>query len=167
MKTDEKFIKLAILLTILMAALGSCSPKLWSSEWHIKRALQKDPSLYDTTARVARVDTIIREIPAASVGFFVERDTIIQIRDSIQREISIKYVYIPQTDTSQAKGELEVDCPPEKIVEKVIEKPVPQLVYVEPSFWQRAEWMVYLLIAVIIALILWRVYKTMKLRSRK
>jgi len=113
------FVKLAC-----VAALFSCSPA-----WHIQKACNKQPELCELDTVIQDI-TIINESPKLDTVFIPKRDTtyIIQSRDSV----------IVRFKVSHDTVKIEAECPPEKEIIKVIEKPVPVL---EPKKWhQRVPW---------------------------
>lgn len=98
----KRLIIYAVLFFSIVLALTSCS-----ASWHIRKAIKKDPTLFDTVT-VVRTDTIIIKD--------IQKDTIVQwrlnVRDSIIFKDKTKVVYRILTDSI----EIDVDCPDQIIV---------------------------------------------------
>lgn len=111
-----------------------------SAQWHIKRAVYKDPSVLQN--REIRIDTVIFTKPE------IARDTFVMLQfDTINDTINgIKYQLIRQVDTFN----IEIECPADTIRIDVIKR-VPQVKYIPLTWWQRNTWK-FLIIAFLLLL---------------
>jgi len=121
---------LFFLIIILVMLLAGCS-----SGWHLKRAQQKDPTLFDTT-RTVSVDTVIIETAAVDTAFAQVRDTLIvyTIREpQSDKDVIVKYLWNTKTDSVF----IEVDCPDQEVITNTITET--NTVYLKPSFWEKLK----------------------------
>ena len=109
-----------LLILFLLVLFMSCS-----SQWHLRRAIKKDPSAFDTT-RVVQLDTVIVPIESVDTVFKLQRDTLIEY---LQNDVQIKYRYSTITDTLM----IEVDCPDNEVVTKTVTETVP--IIIQPTIW--------------------------------
>jgi len=91
-----------------------------SASWHIRRAHQKDPSLFSDTTKVEKIDTLKIVSPPVKTSFLQRRDTLIirHQKDSAEKEVEIRYRWNTETDTV----EIQADCPDPEIITKTITK---------------------------------------------
>jgi len=104
-----------ILLILAFSMLSGCS-----SQWHLKRAIAKDPKIISDT--IVRIDTTIVTASRTLVDTLVIRDTIIReiIRDGVKIRLQVIH------DTVR----FDVECPPDTI--RVVRNiPVERLIYKE------------------------------------
>jgi len=104
-----------ILLILAFSMLSGCS-----SQWHLKRAITKDPKIISDT--IVRIDTTIVTASRTLVDTLVIRDTIIReiIRDGVKIRLQVIH------DTVR----FDVECPPDTI--RVVRNiPVERLIYKE------------------------------------
>lgn len=110
-----------------------------SAQWHIKRAVLKDPSVLER--REIRLDTVIITQPE------IVRDTFVMLQhDTINDTIDgIRYQLIRQTDTFA----IEIECPADTVKVEVVRN-VPQVRYAPLTWWQRNGWKVILCTLIIV-----------------
>lgn len=128
-------------LTILTISLflGSCS-----AEWHIKKAIAKDPSILekDTIIFTDSVHVVTKEVHTDSV-FQVSKDTVTIVKDNL----TIKTYH--WRDSVYIYGE----CASDTVIRwKTYEVPTEKVVFNE-SWWPRWMWWI---VALIIALFILR-----------
>lgn len=102
---------------IIAVSLTSCG-----AQWHLKRAIAKDPEILHQ--KDVSIDTVVvtQKIAVADTLVLRQRDTITTVKERVKIKV-LRY-----SDTIK----VEVECPPDtvKIVKKV---PVDQLVYVSKN----------------------------------
>lgn len=139
-----KTIGLIVTLILLALLMSQCR----SAQAHLNLAIKKDPSILDTTRQVS-IDTLIIETPSVDTSFVQVRDTLITYvqKDSIGREIQIKYLWNTETDSVF----IEADCPDPEIITRT----ETQTIYVtkHPAWWSKTKW---ILIALFAGLLLFR-----------
>ena len=137
-----------IFYIVAIVFFSSCS-----ASWHIRKAIKKDPSLFDTTRTI-----VIRkaEIPASEFSFNI--DSLMKTRFSvieIPREYEMPvtgdlrkdtiYVRLRLSSQDSLQIQAEVDCPdPEVITETKI-----TTITLEPTFWQKARHALVLLLVMV------------------
>lgn len=132
----KRWLVLGIVVAI-MILLSGCS-----ASWHIRRAQAKDPSMFSDTVRVEKIDTLIVEVPKIDTLFRQVRDTLIEyVQETVQGEVRIKYLWNTKTDSVF----IEADCPDSEVVTKIVTEQLPPIV-LEPTLWQRIEWLVYAMV---------------------
>lgn len=111
-----------IVTLLLLISLMSCS-----AEWHINRAIKKNPNILDTT-RVVTLDTVLVPVTSVDTAFILQRDTLVQYVqvDSSGKEVEIRYKWNTKTDSIF----IEVDCPDCENVTKT----VTETVTIQPTF---------------------------------
>lgn len=112
---------------LLLLVISSCS-----ASWHIKKAKAKDPDLF-TYNETVKIDTLIQEVTKVDTLFRKKVDTLIQFvqKDSLKREIQIKYKYNTITDSVF----IEVDCPDVEVITKEVVKT--NTVEIKPNIWDK------------------------------
>jgi len=119
-------------LTLL---LPSCS-----AQWHLKKAVQKDPSILQKDTLVVRDTVVTQPVAITDTVILKQRDTIRLVKDRLKVEI----VKVNDTIT------IDAICDSDTII-SIIEVPYDKIVYVEKEkpiqIIQR--WMAYLLLLVI------------------
>lgn len=138
----KSFIKALFLFSIISLAV-SCS-----SQWHLKKAIKKDPSiLLVDTVRFTDIDTFITESIRHDTSFFVSNDTTIIVKD----RLTVKHFI--HNDTVH----IEAECEGDTIIQtEIIEVPVDRWIAPEKRWFEYLPpvW-VWLLIA---GLIIWNKY---------
>ncbi len=132
-------------IIILLLLISSCS-----GSWHLRKAIKKDPSLFDSTT-VTKRDTLRLETLKVDTAFIQQRDTLIQYiqRDNNGDSIQIRYRWNTKTDTVQ----IEVDCPDQEVITNTITKT--NTVIVKPSIWQQIKrlWWLFLIVLVLLSIV--------------
>ena len=130
---------------IILLALSSCS-----SQWHLKRAIAKDPTISNDT--IVRVDTTIVTQSISVV------DTLV-IRDTITREIARDGVVV-RLQRIHDTIRVNVVCPPDTI-RVVTEVPVEQVVIRKNAMPLFRRMMAFLYLIMSIVLVAW-IYRLTK-----
>ena len=82
---------------ILAIILSSCS-----AQWHLRKAITKDPSIIDTV-KVVTIDTVWMEVKKIDTVFKYNFDTVFFVKDSVK----VKFFY----QNRDSLAYLDVDCP--------------------------------------------------------
>jgi len=135
---------LAALITITL--LSSCS-----AQWHLKRAVKKDPTILRTDT-IAVVDTIVTPpVTLTDTVTLRTQDTLVVQKDRLKVKI------VRSFDTITVDAVCESDT-----IVQVIEVPVPSLVMRDSDRWYNKvyKYSFYLLCSLLsFALLKWYVYK--------
>lgn len=136
------------LLVTMMLSLASCS-----ANWHLKRALKKEPSL------AIKKESIIKILEAKPVTALIDCDSIklngvslVLPREyrTIKGRLRIDTVYV------SIKGDsIKIDCPDQE--ETIC--PDPQVIKVKPTFFEMLEYFGAGIIAFIFVALLIRIFK--------
>lgn len=112
-----------------------------SANWHIKRAIAKDPSILE--AKEIRFDTVIVTQPVQASDTFTlrEYDTIVNTVNDI------KYRIIRRVDTFQ----VDIECPPDTVVVSKVIECDPVVKYTPLKWYNKPQ--VYLIGLIITALV--------------
>ena len=139
-------VRIGVIVTIL-AMLGSCS-----AQYHLKRAIAKDPTIANDT--VIRVDTSVVTESIRAVDTLVVTDTI--TREIVREGVTIKVKRIHDTIR------VDVVCPPDTI-RVVAEIPVERVIYKDNppkrSLMDRIEMVVFMVVLISIAMMVRRFLK--------
>lgn len=139
-------IRVGVIILILLS-LQSCG-----AQWHLRRAIAKDPSIARDT--VVRVDTSIVTDERRVVDTLVVRDTIVReiVRDNVRIRVQ-RFVDTLVVDAT---------CLPDT-VELVVETPVDRLIIKKEkprlSFLDKLAWVLMLAIALCIIVMLLRTFR--------
>ena len=132
-------VRIATIVTILVM-LSSCS-----AQWHLKRAIAKDPTIANDT--IIRIDTSVVTESIRAVDTLVVTDTI--MREIVREGVQIKLQRIHDTIR------VDVVCPPDTI-RVVANVPVERIIYKEQppkrSFLDRLGHILFLVLLIAIAL---------------
>lgn len=128
---------LAGLITI--ALLSSCS-----AQWHLKRAVKKDPTLLKTDT-IAIVDTIVTP-PVTLTDTVITRtqDTVIVQKDKLKVQVVRSY------DTIMVDAVCESDT-----IVQIVEVPVPSIVMKDSDRWYNKVYKFSFYVLLILLLLLW------------
>ena len=128
-------IKIISILMLAQMILGC------SAQWHVQRAVLKDPSILEY--REVKIDTVIVTKPINITETFtlVEHDTIENVVDNI------KYKIIRSVDTFN----IEIECPPDTVKVEVV-KNIPQVKYIPLTWWQKNRWWIVIVSFIILFL---------------
>ena len=128
------------LIIAFAVALSSCS-----AQWHLKRAIAKDPTIANDT--IIRIDTSVVTESIRAVDTLVVTDTI--MREIVREGVQIKLQRIHDTIR------VDVVCPPDTI-RVVANVPVERIIYKEQppkrSFLDRLGHILFLVLLIAIAL---------------
>ena len=118
--------KTTLLITCSILLMGC------SSQWHLRKAIKKDPSILQTdTMMVTVIDTFITAPIHIDTSFLLSNDTVTIIRDNV----TVKHYYNRQTDSVWILVEKPTDT---LIQEKIIEVPVDRWITPKVRWW---EWL--------------------------
>lgn len=134
----------------LIVAMCSCSPS-----WHLRRAMKKDPSIFQDTARSVqslKLQAATLETPELNHCFDRNIEWVLPREyeykgEKINDSIIVKCV---PARVSGSNASLEVECDPVIITEQL-----PPII-LEPTFWQKAK---YGVIAVLFVAVLFYGFK--------
>ena len=128
---------LAGLITIVL--LSSCS-----AQWHLKRAVKKDPTLLKTDT-IAIVDTIVTP-PVTLTDTVITRtqDTVIVQKDKLKVQVVRSY------DTIMVDAVCESDT-----IVQIVEVPVPSVVMKDSDRWYNTVYKFSFYVLLILLLLLW------------
>ena len=120
---------------ILLSSLMSCS-----AQWHLKKAVQKDPSILEKDTLVVTDTVVSPPVAITDTVIMKQHDTITLVKDRLK----VKVVRVNDTIT------IDAICDSDTII-SVIEVPYDRIVYVEKEkpiqIIQR--WMAYLLLLIV------------------
>jgi len=120
---------------ILLSSLMSCS-----AQWHLKKAVQKDPSVLEKDTLVVMDTVVSPPVAITDTVIMKQHDTITLVKDRLK----VKVVRVNDTIT------IDAICDSDTII-SVIEVPYDRIVYVEKEkpiqIIQR--WMAYLLLLIV------------------
>ena len=125
------------LLFLAAVLLTSCS-----AQWHLRKAISKDPNIL-VKPQTVKVDTVIitEAVHATDTFTLREHDTIVNTVNGIE------YKIIRRVDTF----EVDIKCPPDTIFfEKVVECP-PQVVYQPKNWLGRNYWWIVIVVGLFFA----------------
>ena len=131
---------------VILSTLESCG-----AQWHLKRAIAKDPNLAADT--IVRIDTAIVSEQRAIVDTLIIRDTITQEIERNGVIVKIKRIH----DTIQ----INAVCLPDTI-RLITEIPIDRVIYKkenERTIWDRLELIFVLILASSIMIMIGRVFK--------
>jgi len=128
---------LAGLITIVL--LSSCS-----AQWHLKRAVKKDPTLLKTDT-IAIVDTIVTP-PVTLTDTVITRtqDTVIVQKDKLKVQVVRSY------DTIMVDAICESDT-----IVQIVEVPAPSIVMKDSDRWYNKVYKFSFYVLLILLLLLW------------
>lgn len=137
-------VRIATIVTIL-AMLSSCS-----AQWHLKRAIAKDPTIANDT--IIRIDTSVVTESIRAVDTLVVTDTV--VREIVREGVKIKLQRIHDTIR------VDVVCPPDTI-RVVANVPVERIIYEQKPLplYRRAINILYLILGIIVLAWVYRLTK--------
>ena len=122
---------------ILLSSLMSCS-----AQWHLKKAVQKDPLILEKDTLVVTTTVVSPPVAITDTVTLKQHDTITIIKDRLR----VHLVKVNDTITINA------ECASDTIV-TTIEVPYEKIVYVkEKTLWQKIQGLVLLFALVALAL---------------
>ena len=126
------------LLTISVL-LSSCSAK-----WHLKKAVQKDPSLLKSDTLVVQDTVVVPPVVITDTVTTKQHDTIVVQKDRLKVRI------VKKLDTLIIEGQ----CASDTIV-RTIEVPVPSIVMKDSDRWYNKVYKFSFYVLLILLLLLW------------
>jgi len=124
---------------ILVSSLMSCS-----AQWHLKRAVKKDPTILEKDTLVVTDTVVVPPVVTADTVITKQQDTIV-----VEKE-RLKVKVIRNVDTLI----IDAKCDSDTIV-KQIEVPFEKFVYVEQkTFFQKIQGLVFYFALIVLALII-------------
>lgn len=127
---------------ITIALLSSCS-----AQWHLKRAIKKDPSILQTDT-IAIVDTVVTPpVTLTDTVTLRTQDTLVIQKDKLKVKV------VRSFDTIMVDAICESDT-----IVRVVEVPVPSLVMKDSDRWYNKvyKFSFYLLLLLLSALVVYR-----------
>lgn len=122
---------------ILLSSLMSCS-----AQWHLKKAVQKDPLILEKDTLVVTTTVVSPPVAITDTVTLKQHDTITIVKDRLK----VQLVKVNDTITINA------ECASDTIV-TTIEVPYEKIVYVkEKTLWQKIQGLVLLFALVALAL---------------
>ena len=122
---------------ILLGSLMSCS-----AQWHLKKAVQKDPTILEKDTLVVTTTVVSPPVAITDTVTLKQHDTITIVKDRLK----VQLVKVNDTITINA------ECASDTIV-TTIEVPYEKIVYVkEKTLWQKIQGLVLLFALVALAL---------------
>lgn len=107
---------------ILVLSLTSCS-----AQWHLKKAVQKDPMILKKDTLVVQDTFVVPPVAITDTVILNQHDTITLVKDRLR----VKIVKVNDTIT------IDAICDSDTIV-RIIEVPYEKIVYVEKAtFWDK------------------------------
>jgi hypothetical protein len=124
---------------ILVSSLMSCS-----AQWHLKRAVKKDPTILEKDTLVVTDTVVVPPVVTTDTVITKQQDTIV-----VEKE-RLKVKVIRNVDTLI----IDAKCDSDTIV-KQIEVPFEKFVYVEQkTFFQKIQGLVFYFALIVLALII-------------
>ena len=124
---------------ITIGLLSSCS-----AQWHLKRAVKKDPTLLKTDT-IAIVDTVVTP-PVTLTDTVITRaqDTVVVQKDKLKVQVVRSY------DTIMVDAVCESDT-----IVQIVEVPVPSIVMKDSDRWYNKVYKFSFYVLLILLLLLW------------
>ena len=127
---------------MLIVLLSSCS-----AQWHLKKAVQKDPFILERDTMVVRDTVVVPPVVITDTVTTKQHDTIVVEKDRLKVRI------VKRLDTLI----IDAKCDSDTII-KIVEVPYEKIIYheKEPPLHLVQRWIVYILSAIIGFRILYR-----------
>lgn len=134
MKTSRwTYFLFGLLVLLLVLSMASCK-----TTYHYKRILKKNPDFFRVDTTTTR--TVI-DVPEVSTTFHCDSigtsPVVLRIPANTKYDTITRFVTIRLSKSDSSQITAAVDCPDVEIIEKKIPEPYP--VYLQPSFWKKAE----------------------------
>ena len=127
---------------MLVLSLTSCS-----AQWHLKKAVQKDPTILEKDTLVVTDTVVTQPVAITDTVTLRQHDTITLVKDRLKIEI----VKVNDTITINAT------CDSDTII-SIVEVPYEKIVYVEKeTFWDKIKTLIYLLIIITFVSVIYRI----------
>jgi hypothetical protein len=118
-----------------------------SAQWHLKRAVQKDPLILEKDTLVVMDTVVSPPVAITDTVILKQRDTITLVKDRLK----VNIVKVNDTIT------IDAICDSDTIV-RVVEIPYEKIVYVEKeTFFDKIKTLIYLLLIIIFVSLIYRI----------
>jgi len=127
---------------ILLSSLISCS-----AQWHLKKAVQKDPLILVKDTLVVTDTVVSPPVAITDTVIMKQHDTITLVKDRLK----VKIVKVNDTIT------IDAICDSDTII-SIVEVPYEKIVYVEKeTFFDKIKTLIYLLIIITFVSVIYRI----------
>lgn len=127
---------------ILVLSLTSCS-----AQWHLKKAVQKDPTILEKDTLVVTDTVVTQPVAITDTVTLKQHDTITLVKEKLR----VQLVKVNDTITINAT------CDSDTII-SIVEVPYEKIVYVEKeTFWDKIKTLIYLLIIITFVSVIYRI----------
>ena len=127
---------------ILLSSLMSCS-----AQWHLKKAVQKDPLILERDTLVVRDTVVTQPVAITDTVTLKQHDTITLIKEKLR----VQLVKVNDTITINAT------CDSDTII-SIVEVPYEKIVYVEKeTFFDKVKTLIYLLLIITFVSVIYRI----------
>ena len=127
---------------MLVLSLTSCS-----AQWHLKKAVQKDPTILEKDTLVVTDTVVTQPVAITDTVTLRQHDTITLVKEKLR----VQLVKVNDTITINAT------CDSDTII-SIVEVPYEKIVYVEKeTFWDKIKTLIYLLIIITFVSVIYRI----------
>jgi len=127
---------------ILLSSLISCS-----AQWHLKKAVQKDPLILVKDTLVVTDTVVSPPVAITDTVIMKQHDTITLVKDRLK----VKIVKVNDTIT------IDAICDSDTII-SIVEVPYEKILYVEKeTFFDKIKTLIYLLIIITFVSVIYRI----------
>ena len=127
---------------MLVLSLTSCS-----AQWHLKKAVQKDPTILEKDTLVVTDTVVTQPVAITDTVTLRQQDTITLVKEKLR----VQLVKVNDTITINAT------CDSDTII-SIVEVPYEKIVYVEKeTFWDKIKTLIYLLIIITFVSVIYRI----------
>ena len=127
---------------MLVLSLTSCS-----AQWHLKKAVQKDPTILEKDTLVVTDTVVTQPVAITDTVTLRQHDTITLVKEKLR----VQLVKVNDTITINAT------CDSDTII-SIVEVPYEKIVYVEKeTFWDKIKTLIYLLIIITFVSVMYRI----------
>ena len=127
---------------MLVLSLTSCS-----AQWHLKKAVQKDPTILEKDTLVVTDTVVTQPVAITDTVTLRQHDTIALVKEKLR----VQLVKVNDTITINAT------CDSDTII-SIVEVPYEKIVYVEKeTFWDKIKTLIYLLIIITFVSVIYRI----------
>ena len=127
---------------MLVLSLTSCS-----AQWHLKKAVQRDPTILEKDTLVVTDTVVTQPVAITDTVTLRQHDTITLVKEKLR----VQLVKVNDTITINAT------CDSDTII-SIVEVPYEKIVYVEKeTFWDKIKTLIYLLIIITFVSVIYRI----------
>ena len=127
---------------MLVLSLTSCS-----AQWHLKKAMQRDPTILEKDTLVVTDTVVTQPVAITDTVTLRQHDTIKLVKDRLK----VQLVKVNDTIT------IDAICDSDTII-SIVEVPYEKIVYVEKeTFWDKIKTLIYLLIIITFVSVIYRI----------